>query len=96
MVHRHYSTSFSSMNSYNYTILIHSPGDGHDSEVKHHRRRRTVTVGSHMTSSAFDANGNRILRVSRREANGADVADVETAERVIQVWYFITQFFIYV
>ena len=60
-------------------------GDGHDSEVKHHRRRRTVTVGSHMTSSAFDANGNRILRVSRREANGADVADVETAERVIQV-----------
>ena len=38
-----------------------------------------------MTSSAFDANGNRILRVSRREANGADVADVETAERVIQV-----------
>ena len=44
-----------------------------------------MTVGSHMTSSAFDANGNRILRVSRREANGADVADVETAERVIQV-----------
>ena len=42
-----------------------------------------------MTSSAFDANGNRILRVSRREANGADVADVETAERVIQVNIFL-------
>ena len=38
-----------------------------------------------MTSAAFDANGNRILKVSRREATGADVADVETAERVIQV-----------
>lgn len=58
-------------------------GDGDDSEVKHHRRRRTIS--SHMTSAAFDANGNRILKVSRREATGADVADVETAERVIQV-----------
>ena len=38
-----------------------------------------------MTSSAFDANGNRILKVSRREAGGTDVADVETAERIIQV-----------
>ena len=42
-----------------------------------------------MTSSAFDANGNRILKVVRREANGADVADVETAERIIQVFIHI-------
>ena len=42
-----------------------------------------------MTSSAFDANGNRILKVSRREAGGTDVADVETAERVIQVIFYL-------
>ena len=60
-------------------------GDGDDSEVNHHRRRRTVTVSSDMRSPAFDANGNRILKITRREAGGADVADVETAERVIQV-----------
>ena len=40
-----------------------------------------------MRSPAFDANGNRILKITRREAGGADVADVETAERVIQVIY---------
>ena len=62
-------------------------GDGDDSEV-HHRRRRTVTVSSDMRSPAFDANGNRILKITRREAGGADVADVETAERVIQVTYY--------
>ena len=49
-----------------------------------------------MTSSAFDANGNRILRVSRREANGADVADVETAERVIQVVNLFNNGFSYI
>ena len=38
-----------------------------------------------MRSPAYDANGNRILKITRREAGGADVADVETAERVIQV-----------
>ena len=58
-------------------------GDGDDSEVKRHRRRRTVST--HMTSPAFDANGNRILKVSRRDTGGTDVADVETAEKVIQV-----------
>ena len=58
-------------------------GDGDDSEVKRHRRRRTVSTL--MTSSAFDANGNRILKVSRRDTGGTDVADVETAEKVIQV-----------
>ena len=64
-------------------------GDGDDSEVNHHRRRRTVTVSSDMRSPAFDANGNRILKITRREAGGADVADVETAERVIQVMYYL-------
>ena len=64
-------------------------GDGDDSEVNHHRRRRTVTVSSDMRSPAFDANGNRILKITRREAGGADVADVETAERVIQVIYYL-------
>ena len=42
-----------------------------------------------MRSPAFDANGNRILKITRREAGGADVADVETAERVIQVMYYL-------
>ena len=64
-------------------------GDGDDSEVNHHRRRRPVTVSSDMRSPAFDANGNRILKITRREAGGADVADVETAERVIQVMYYL-------
>ena len=41
-------------------------------------------------SATFDANGNRILSVTRREAAGGngdvtDVADVETAEKIIQV-----------
>jgi len=44
---------------------------GDDFEV--HRKRRTVT----------DANGNRILRVVKRDAT--EMADVETTERIIQV-----------
>jgi len=44
---------------------------GDDFEV--HRRRRTVT----------DANGNRILRVVKRDAT--EMAEVETTERIIQV-----------
>ena len=45
---------------------------GDDFEV--HRKRRHVT----------DANGNRILRVVKRDAT--EMAEVETTERIIQVY----------
>ena len=45
------------------------------------RKRRS---GSTLMSPAYDANGNRILHVVKREADQAEKADVET-EKVIQV-----------
>ena len=54
------------------TICCSFQGD--DFEVKNREKRH---------SPAFDSNGNRILRVVKRDAT--EMAEVETTERIIQV-----------
>ena len=64
------SVSFLTFNS-NFSIFFLFQGD--DFEV-HRRKKRQVT----------DANGNRVLRVVKRDAT--EMAEVETTERIIQVY----------
>ena len=54
-----------------YLLKIYS-FQGDDFEVKNREKRH-----------AFDANGNRILRVVKRDAT--EMAEVETTEKIIQV-----------
>ena len=69
------SVSFLTFNS-NFSIFFLFQGD--DFEV-HRRKKRQVT----------DANGNRVLRVVKRDAT--EMAEVETTERIIQVKKMKTQ-----
>ena len=63
------------------SLFLMSLGEDATVEVKNERSRRSAAAAP-FQSPAKDANGNRILRVVRRDAK--DVADLET-EKVIQV-----------